>query len=186
MKKTMTYASLFLVIALAGCAQMMNIGQVSENYSKFDNSRQVYMSPAFVWSEPSGQFAPAMGVKIGAAWSSNTPEIIQLTATYSGTRGPAFAGIETMAFNADGQIINGRIISPFTRLEIERVGLGVAAPTSMQHFAFTRQEIEQVISAQRAVVQVHTSAGTLEGFFSNTLHEDQTAKFGLTQMLTKI
>lgn len=74
-------------LIISGCASMADvsskmagIGTISEEKSTFDNATIISMSPAFLYAEGEWLGVP---VKLGARWSSNSPDYVALIMSYS-------------------------------------------------------------------------------------------------------
>ncbi len=101
-----------LALTITGCASMADIsskiagiGAISEEKSTFDNATIVSMTPAFLYAEGEWLGVP---VKLGARWSSNSPNYVALIMSYSsntyGSSSDLYTNFSGIDLNIDGKI----------------------------------------------------------------------------------
>ena len=101
-----------LALTITGCASMADVtskiagvGVISEEKSTFDNATIVSMSPAWLYAEGEWLGVP---VKLGARWSSNSPDYVALIMSYSsntyGSSSSLYTNFSGIDLNIDGKI----------------------------------------------------------------------------------
>lgn len=108
--RVLCVAATLAAFGLTGCATMTDamsaaagMGVVSEHHSTFDNATEVSVSPMPLWAK--GSWGNA--VRLGAHWSSATPDYValemsyQANANYGSAMYTSFSGMD---INVDGEI----------------------------------------------------------------------------------
>ncbi|WP_440053278.1 hypothetical protein ACSLBF_10025 [Pseudoalteromonas sp. T1lg65] len=161
------------VLLLNGCAavadsmsKMAGIGVVTEEVSTFDNAKIVNMSPAFLYAEGSW----GNNVKLGARWSSKSPDYVALVLSYSSdvsSSRSSYLNLSGLDINIDGKISSyktGRLTNHeggdynnVTRTIYTKSENAVVVPYSI---------LEQMMQAKDCRLRIHTSKGYEDAQFS--------------------
>lgn len=165
--------SRILVATLAGmamgCAGMADtmtraagIGTVSEETGS-DSTRTVYMSPAWLY-KPGDDLTEPDPVKLGALWTSASPDFVALTLQHSfeGSRGLP------VEFSEASIEINGEdtIFSMVGKTRHETRGYENSTKVSLNYFLVPMPFFESMLSAKKVLLDVKTDGQDFEAELS--------------------
>ena len=160
-------------LSVAGCAtdglnEAMGIGAVSSAKSTFDNATVVSMTPALL-ADGTMAFGSNKSVKMGARWSSSSPDsaaLLLFRENFAGLDGPAFVNIQGLDVNVDGKI-QSFDVSGITDHNVGSVSAGVAANTSSQNTVIVPLALLQTMTTAPDVrLRVRTDKGVEDSIFS--------------------
>lgn len=152
-----------LLFGILNCASMPGMpGHIKESTSKFDNSKQMVMEPAWVGSDP---------IKFGLFKNSNMPkDIVVLDVIVKGVE--SFATGKSLHFNIDGQFYSFGSIDEMTDYEVDPgwVSGYQSVPTtswSSKRYIIKTDFLNQMINGEKVMVKVSLEKKFIEGEFSS-------------------
>jgi hypothetical protein len=138
-------------------------GHIYESTSKFDNSREITMEPA--WLSDS-----APGIKLRLFKSTRMPkDQVVMDTIVAGAH--SFARGKSLHFNIDGDIVSFSSIDELTDIETSPgfAGGGYYIPPSnwsSKRYLVTMDFLKRIIAAERVIVKVDLRKTYVEGVFS--------------------
>ena len=160
MKKILTLMAVTLPLA---CAMPGTPGHIYESTSKFDNSKEITMEPAWLYDS-------APGIKLRLSKSTKMPkDQVVMDAIVAGAH--SFARGKSLHFNVDGDIVSFVSIDELTDFETTSgfVGGGHYIPPSnwsSKRYLLTMDFLDRIINANRVIVKVDLRKTYMEGVFS--------------------
>lgn len=144
MKKILIFAA---IVVLAGCSTTSGLNPKVE-YSGFDNAKIVTIAPH-------GNACESMTCTgLGAQWNSSKPNIVILIVQIFNE----YAAISDAELNIDGKKINLMVTKGVTDFSSQ----GVYIKESSRGFVVSIKTIDDILSAQRVWLRIHTPTGYLE------------------------
>lgn len=164
-------ASLFVVVsALVGCGSlhhaMTGQGQLLIQDSKFDGAKIIEITPSAIKPLDSGMYS--MNTLVGATWSSEKPELIQLNVEYSSAVGSnAYTSFRSIEFNLDGdtQKFNFGASTDFESSGYNSVTNTIYTESS-NSVVIPYSYFEQILASKKPMIRVTTSDGVESGDLS--------------------
>lgn len=160
-------------IILSGCASMVDsmdkaagLGVVTQEKSTFDNATIVSVTPNSLYAK--GSWGNA--VKLGARWSSASPEYVALIISYDSNTsggGSAYIRLTGMDINIDGKISSHPAASGTS---LDSSGYNTVSKTiytsSKNTVVIPYSLLESMISAKDCRLRIHTGKGYEDAEFS--------------------
>lgn len=160
-------------VVLAGCAGMADtaskiagLGVVSKQRSTFDDSTIVQVTPTWLYAKGSW----GNRVKLGARWSSASPDVAALVLSYDSSTsgaGPMYVGLSGIDVNIDGAITSYSANSS--------TDLGSSNYNTVSKTIYTQSSnavvipysiLQSMVSAKDCRLRIHTSKGYEDAEFS--------------------
>ncbi len=166
--------ALIAAFAVSGCASMADgmskvagLGVVKQETSTFDNATIVTASPAFLYAKGSWG---GNSVKLGARWSSATPESVALILAYDSNTsgyGNAYIGLTGIDINVDGDISSHAAAGS---TDLNSSGYNTVSKTiytsSKNAVVIPYALLERMVAAKDTRIRIHTSKGYEDAQFS--------------------
>lgn len=165
--------ALVAIFAVSGCASMADgmskaagLGVVKQETSTFDNATIITASPTFLYAKGSW----GNSVKLGARWSSTTPESIALILAYDSSTsgyGNAYIGLTGIDINVDGDISSHAAAGS---TDLDSSGYNTVSKTiytsSKNAVVIPYALLERMVAAKDTRIRIHTSKGYEDAQFS--------------------
>ena len=149
---------------LNGCASMPGMpGNIIENVSSFDGSKELTMEPAWLYDS-------SIKLSLYQNTKMNDTDVV-LTAIVKGAH--SFSRGKSLHFNIDGEIVSYEPIDSTTDIETSSgfYGSGMYIPPSnwsSKRYAINVDFIERLVSAERVIIKIDLSKSYVEGVFSSS------------------
>lgn len=164
---------LIAIFAVSGCASMADgmskvagLGVVKQETSTFDNATIITASPTFLYAKGSW----GNSVKLGARWSSATPESVALILSHDSNTsgyGNAYIGLTGIDINVDGDISSHAAAGS---TDLDSSGYNTVSKTiytsSKNVVVIPYALLERMVAAQDTRIRIHTSKGYEDAQFS--------------------
>lgn len=164
---------LIAILAVSGCASMADgmskaagLGVVKQETSTFDNATIISASPTFLYAKGSW----GNSVKLGARWSSATPESVALILSHDSNTsgyGNAYVGLTGIDINVDGDISSHAAAGS---TDLDSSGYNTVSKTiytsSKNVVVIPYALLERMVAAQDTRIRIHTSKGYEDAQFS--------------------
>lgn len=183
----------FLLVGCAGMADSMNemagLGVVSEDTSTFDGAKVISVSPN--WLYESKETWTANNVKLGARWSSNSPEEVALILSYSSSTSSnsTYLGLKGIDINIDGEISS---FSSGRSTMLDNSSYNTVSKTiytsSENTVIIPFKLLTEMVNSNSCRIRIHTSKGYEDAIFSIERSDSgqSTALFSFKKFLTKV
>ena len=163
-----------VAISLTGCAPSMidgmskaaGLGVVKQETSTFDNATIVSVSPTFLYAKGSW----GNGVKLGARWSSKSPDSVALILEYNSSTsgyGNAYLGLTGIDINVDGEISSHAAAGT---TDLDSSGYNTVSKTiytsSKNAVVIPYSLLQRMVAAKDCRLRIHTSKGYEDAQFS--------------------
>ncbi|QNN47286.1 hypothetical protein H9L17_03805 [Thermomonas brevis] len=172
MRCNLILASL-IAFALCGCAGMADgmskvagLGVVKQETSTFDNAAVVTASPTFLY----GKGWPGNRVKLGARWTSASPDRVALVLAYDSNvtgYGDAYMNLTGIDINIDGEISSHAANAPTA---LDSSGYNSVSRTiytsSRNAVVIPYALLERMVAAKDCRIRIHTGKGYEDAQFS--------------------
>jgi len=163
-----------LFLSLSGCAgmadataKMAGLGVVTEEVSTFDGAKIVEVSPNWLY-DPDGSWGNS--VKLGARWSSATPDYVVLVLSYSSNvsgYGKSYISLSGIDINIDGDISSFSSNKP---TDLDSSGYNSVSKTiyteSSNAVVVPYSVLQDMVTAHDCRLRIHTSEGYEDSRFS--------------------
>ena len=173
-KITALVSAFIILILLSGCTGMADsmskfsgLGVISEEKSTFDGATIVAVSPTWLY-DPNGSWGNQ--VKLGARWSSSSPDYVALILAYSSDTsgyGATYMSLSGIDVNIDGNIQSFKSGKPTS---LDSSGYNTISKTiyteSKNSVVIPYSVLEEMVSAKDCRVRIHTSKGYEDAQFS--------------------
>ena len=167
--------ALIAAFSVSGCASMADsmsqfagLGVVKQETSTFDNATIITASPTFLYAK--GGAWGSNSVKLGARWSSASPDSVALILAYDSNvsgYGSAYLGLTGIDINVDGDI-SSHAAGGSTSLDSS--GYNTVSKTiytsSKNAVVIPYALLERMVAAKDCRLRVHTSKGYEDAQFS--------------------
>jgi hypothetical protein len=161
--------------ALSGCSgmadsmgKMAGLGVVTQEKSTFDGATIVNVSPTFLY-DPDRKWS-GNSVKLGARWSSGSPDYVALVMQYSGDvsgYGSAYASLTGVDVNIDGEL---QSFSARSSTSHDSSGYNTVTKTiytdSKNSVVIPYSILKQMVDAKDCRLRIHTGKGYEDAVFS--------------------
>ncbi|WP_218510608.1 hypothetical protein [Variovorax sp. dw_308] len=157
---------------LGGCADMADsvskvagLGVVTRERSTFDNATVIAMSPAHLYAE--GSWGNA--VRLGARWSSASPDSVALILAYESNvaSGTAYIGLKSLQINIDGEISSFAVGAPTDLSSSSYNTVSKTIYTSSKNAVVIPYPLlKRMVAAKDTRLRIHTSKGYEDSQFS--------------------
>jgi hypothetical protein len=165
--------ALVAAFSISGCASMVDgmskasgLGVVTQETSTFDNTTTISSSPTWMYAKGSW----GNSVKLGARWSSASPESVVLILAYdsnTSSHGDAYIGLTGIDINVDGDISSH---SASASTDLDSSGYNTVSKTiytsSRNVVVIPYSLLERMVAAQDCRIRIHTSKGYEDAQFS--------------------
>jgi hypothetical protein len=161
MKVISAISTLTALLLLQGCSTTGMPGHVSESVSKFDNTRQISMEPAWLYDSP---------IKLSLFWNSNMKNgDIYLYGTVKGAH--SIARGQSLHFNVDGKIKSFSSTDTFTDFQTTSGGVYnssyiAGSNWSTKRYLINSKFLTEILSAKYVAVKIDLQKEYVEGVFS--------------------
>lgn len=186
-----------MAITLSGCAAMAEagnkaagLGQITQERSSFDGATIIQASPHFLYNSEKPMMSATLSAKLGARWSSKTPDLVYLVVRYdAGFSGPSFTNIRGVDINIGGQVsqFDAGGLTNHSSSGYNTVA-GTVFTASENGVVIPLELLRKMISAPDCRVRIRTMDGYEDATFSvDRIPGGQTtAKASLGQLLSAI
>lgn len=184
------------VFWLAGCANMADsmsalggVGVISEKVSDFDGSRNVKLSPAFLYNPNAGLLG--MNTRLGAFWNSEAPGFVALILENDSVSGYGISYInyESIDINIDGKKLS---FDTDGGTKFDNSGYNTVSRTiytnSKNSATVPVETLKAMINAKDCRLRINTGNGYETAYFSEekTPGGNSTAKHFLRKFMDKV
>ena len=173
-QRILKIVALVSCLALNGCAEMAdsasrlaNIGVIEQEKSTFDGATIIKMSPAWLYREGALMGVP---VKLGARWSSKSPDFVALILSYQSdvaVGSASYVGFTGLSVNIDGQFSNYKVGAPTS---YENSGYNTVSRTiytgSTNSVVIPLVEFKRMLAARDCRLRIETTKGYQDAQFS--------------------
>ena len=152
-----------VVIVLYSCASMPGVpGHISESISKFDDTKQLSMEPAWLYNSP---------IKLSLLKTTKMPDsLVALIAVVKGAHN--FSSGKSLQFNVDGEVFAFESIDSFTDINTDSgvySSVAYIPPSnwSSKRYVVSKKFIKRLIDANEVWVKIDLFKEFVEGRFSS-------------------
>ena len=159
-------AALLVSTVFPSCANLAGQGVVREKISEFDGAKSITMSPAVVMGTST---TTQMGTLLGARWSNTTPNTAYLILEHQSDAfsGSSYSNIRSLGINVDGKIYRYKCSTATNHSSGSYNSVTKTTYTNSRNVAAVPLNVlRRMVSANRCMLQVHTSTGVHEQNFA--------------------
>lgn len=147
-------------LALTGCASMTDmadsaagLGQIDVETNQFDNSKVIVLSPDALYN-PEGGFS-SIDAKMGAIWSSKTPNYFDITLKYDNA---GYASFRSLSVNIDDQIHEFRAGGTSYDTNVNGM-LRTISTSSLSRVAVPVEVVREMVNAEKCLMKISSNKG---------------------------
>lgn len=179
-----------LMLIITGCSSYPDMkgmpGYINEQTSSFDNAVELFMEPAYVYSNADGRSGYS-GMSMSLFWKSTNPDNVVLEAYVDGAR--TISTGESLFFLIDGERVGLRSIDSLTNIETDAGNMGAAIPPSnisSKRYLLRLQFLERILVAKDVRVKLTLRRSYVEGVFPDPKKAGATVRQAFTDFLERI